>query len=404
MKRNLLLYAETFLWFNHQEGVLYNCESKKMIKFDYDKLIYKYCEKLKNPQNLYSVEIDEQDYNNVKLRSWLDRIQNLKIGDINLIEGGKRISLPPILNLRNEIEHAESNASSYTDTIKPSENIHEITLFVGGHYETNNYYKQVLYPIFSDEYIDLNNLIYFFKNYQLNDIHTFNVIFSDISKYTELNELIKFLEDYRFSVNYFINDYQIDSVQKLIEIINKENSSINCYFSEIENLKQISLITKSKFHDIRWIFLIDSEDKIIFYDEICNKWELKNIEYWPIHTHSNELFFRKNVYTRLREIKEIKHTKQMIFCNQVINSNFWGNLFILPDSKVYYNLNSAPIGKIDDDILKKISIDIIQGSTPWKLTRDKIMPCNECNFKYLCPPPSNYEYSKKKYNMCFKSK
>ncbi|MCE5177631.1 MAG: hypothetical protein LLF81_00625 [Porphyromonadaceae bacterium] len=400
---NLLLYPDTFLWFTLREGILYNCHSKKLMQFGCNNLIYKYCKKLDDPQNLYSVEINREDYDTGELRNWLDNIQKLKIGSIYFTEKVKRISLPPILNLRNEIEHAESDGSSYTDTINPSENIHEITLFVGGSSKKNDYYKQVLYPIHSDKYIDFNSVIYFFDNYNLNHIHNLNVVFSDISKYSELNKLVSLLESFDFSINYYIDDYQYNSVRKLLNIINRDNSYLNCYFSGIDNLKQIASINKNKFYDIKWLFLLDNEDKINNFDEICIEWKLENVEYWLIYTVSNDLFFRNNVYTTLRDIKEIKHTRQMIFCNQVLNSNFWGNLFILPDGMIYYNLNSAPIGRIEDDIMKRISIDIIQGSTPWKLTRNNITPCKECNFRLLCPPPSNYEYSQEKYDMCFKN-
>lgn len=403
MKTNLLLYPETFLWFNHQEGILYNCKSKKVMKFDCNDLIYKYCKQLDDPKNLYSVEINGEEYETEKLRSWLDKIEKLKIGSVSSDEKEKRISLPPILNLRNEIEHGESDDSSYTDTIKPSENIHEITLLVGGSYQKNNYYKQIIYPIYSDQYIDFKSLIYLFDNYNLSSVHTFNVVFSDISKYTELDKLLSLLEEFHFAINYYINDFQHSAVLKLLNAINKENSQVNCYFSGVDNLEKITLEGEDKFRDIKWIFLLENECQINLFDTICNKWKLENIEYWPIYTGSNDLFFRSNIYTTLQDIKEMKNTKQTIFCNQVLNSNFWGNLFILPDGMIYYNLNSAPIGKIEDDIIKRISIDILQGSTPWKLIRNNVTPCDECNFRLLCPPPSNYEYSQEKYDMCFKN-
>jgi len=85
MKTNLHLYPETFLWFNHQEGILYNCKSKNMIKFDCNDLIYKYCERLDDPKNLYSVEINGEEYEDGELRSWLDFFENEMSGAASFV-------------------------------------------------------------------------------------------------------------------------------------------------------------------------------------------------------------------------------------------------------------------------------------------------------------------------------
>ena len=92
-----------------------------------------------------------------------------------------------------------------------------------------------------------------------------------------------------------------------------------------------------------------------------------------------------------------KLSEENILTNMTVNSNFFGELILMPDGQFYTDLNSKPLGKLGDDW--RIILDKLSNSS-WFLTRDKLKPCSDCAFRYLCPPPSNYELVIGKPNLC----
>lgn len=94
------------------------------------------------------------------------------------------------------------------------------------------------------------------------------------------------------------------------------------------------------------------------------------------------------------------HDFRSIFCNQKINSNFYGNLIIFPDASVKSSLNSEVIGNVKTDALSKIIDQEIRQGKVWRLTRIKQVPCTDCLFQDLCPPISDLEMCLDRYDLC----
>jgi len=58
-----------------------------------------------------------------------------------------------------------------------------------------------------------------------------------------------------------------------------------------------------------------------------------------------------------------------------------------------------PIGTCADDI-KDVTIKALKTGKAWFNTRDRVTPCKDCIYKYLCPSPSNYELTLGRNNLC----
>lgn len=99
------------------------------------------------------------------------------------------------------------------------------------------------------------------------------------------------------------------------------------------------------------------------------------------------------------DILQSNYDKQDIFAHQVMNTNFWGRLSVLPDGKVYSNLNHPPLGTLKDRVYDLI-VDEMTSKRAWRWIRDEVSPCKDCLFRYLCPSPSNYELVIGKPNLC----
>ena len=129
--------------------------------------------------------------------------------------------------------------------------------------------------------------------------------------------------------------------------------------------------------------------------------KMQNVSIVPFFNGSNEDFFQNNVFLTTQDIACLNPSANDVLMNQVLNANFFGNIIIDSNSNVYSRFNGNSIGKIQQgqDIVGFVE-QYLQYNDNWFLTRDKISPCSDCLFCYLCPPISNCEISFKRYNLC----
>ncbi len=85
-------------------------------------------------------------------------------------------------------------------------------------------------------------------------------------------------------------------------------------------------------------------------------------------------------------------SKRVIFIHQKINVNYWGQLFVFPDGKVYPSPIKEPthcLGHISEPILPMI-VKELRENHAWRRVRDNVL-CNNCVFRWLCPSPTPFE-------------
>ncbi len=405
MKEYIELYPDTFLWFNRSTGLFYNCKEKTIFNFGCSDLIYKYCVSINDPTNLYVISLDEIDRQDPSFLLWIDQIEKNKMGVVysKEREEEKPISFPPILNLRNEIEEFELNNNKYYSSINYAECLNEMSFFFGGEelpVGELDYYKQVLYPFSYRSFLELNDIRSFLQTSNITHVYQINIICNDLLRYADIKGLVQLLVSYAIPITYYLQGRNVDYIKRIISILKDTNSRIKLYFFDIENFKKTQDYLKDCDINYGWIFLIKNEEDLFLSEKLICEYNLEQTDIWPVLTNSNIDFFKENVYTSLDDIDNASLTKQNIFCNQVLNTNYWGHLFILPDGRVYGNLNTKPLGTVKEDAMELIKREIKAPDSSWKCTRKKIVPCKECVYRNLCPPPSGYEFYLNTFNLC----
>lgn len=405
MKEYIVLFPETFIWFNKTEGVFYNSKEKKIFRFRCNDLIYNYCTLLNDPVNLYAVVIDNADRQDLLFASWIETIVKYKTGAIYSMENEaeKPFGFPPILNLRNEIEESQIDRSKYYSSINIAECLNEMSFFLGGEVmpeDERNYYKQILYPFSQRSFLEWDKIRSFLENSNITHLRQINIICTDLLKYPNFEDLIRLLVSYGISVSCYMQGRYTDTFIQVLEILKNTDFTLKLYFSEIEDF--IKIQNHIKDHDIQynWIFIIRNEDDFLLCERLISEHNLEQPEILPVLSNNNLDFFKDNIFISLDHIENTSLTKQNIFCNQVLNSNYWGHLFILPDGNVYGNLNKKPLGTVREDAMELIKREIYDTDSSWKCTREKVVPCKECIYRNLCPPPSNYEFYLNRFNLC----
>ena len=83
----------------------------------------------------------------------------------------------------------------------------------------------------------------------------------------------------------------------------------------------------------------------------------------PFYDGTNLPFFEDHIFQNLEEIINTSWKKNEIFAHTALNTNDFGKFTILPDGKIYANINFEPIGDAKSDdvkVLVKVCVLIIR--------------------------------------------
>lgn len=401
----IVLYSDTFLWFDEKHGLFYNCESSSFFRFDVNPIILKYCARIVDYNYMYSIPIDMEDENNVFFSIWLKHIVESHIGRIEIpSRNEKQFSFPPIINLQHEIEERNMDDKNYR-ALNVANNFHEITFLLGGEIlplKEKEYYKQVEYPLSMESYLDADSICSFLDNNNIRYLQQINIISGNFASYHDSDILAKRLSRYNIPVTYMFDGNDVSAIKKILKYYSFKNISLHLYFNDTESFQLIeNELGKSEVRYL-WVFLLTKNADLKQAEKIVATYHIKDYKLVPVVDNDlgNLTFFERNVYTSYEELSRLSLSKKNIFCNQTINSNFWGKLYITPEKRIYANLNREALGAIEEDVLSLVWKEISNKASSWKCTREKVEPCKYCIYRNLCPPPSNYEFYIKRFDLC----
>lgn len=395
----LTLSSESFLWQKGEQGMIYNTRHYKKFIFSNKENIKQICDTLSVIDNLYTIEIADLSAIDLATKKWIAQIIELKLGELTpeTNKENKPVSLYPFLKLQKKETHfiLEQKDGTGGNIIKY---LHEITIYLNGSPNGNTqYYKQDLYPICTNNELQIDALKTFVYECRGGFLSNINIV-GDIFNYSESKELLNWLYTDLTEKNFYVTITDLFSNPQTINWTHYQKVTLNIICDNLALLHKIKQIMDIEKLNIIYIFPITSEEK---YEEISLSIEnnkITNYEIKPFLTKYNQQFFHDNIYTSEDDLCDIKLSKREIFAHQALNTNFFGKLIIMPDGKIYSNVNQSPIGNINDTIYDLLYKEIVEG-TSWRMIRDQ-KPCSDCVYQWLCPSPSNYELVLGKPNLC----
>lgn len=338
---------------------------------------------------------------------FVKQLQKTYNGDIISIDTNETVRpalFSPIINNQREFEKLDS----YTWTNMNSQvmnYLEEIYVYVNGIQTANdtlsNLYKQTPCFIETNNCLDPQQLITFFSEINDQQVNKVNILGGDLFSCDKIEEILEIVNKKASIINYYYRYDQWKS--EYMKFIKDDNIKLTIIVP-IELLTEIPIdyavikpISVEK-KDTEFIFLIQSNEGIDVAEKIIKQYNLKKFQWKPIYNGNNILFFQENIYTDKIDFNEIKLSKRQIYSNQKINNNDFGRITILPNGNVYANVNFPPIGYISDKIQDLLYLELRKGNSWLRIRNQK--PCNNCVYRYLCPPPSNYELVTGKPNLC----
>lgn len=91
--------------------------------------------------------------------------------------------------------------------------------------------------------------------------------------------------------------------------------------------------------------------------------------------------------------------QRVVFAHQKMNTNFFGQIVLLPNGDVKANPNGKVLGNIHHDHISNMLEKELVGTDFWRKIRDQ-KPCVDCLFQFICPSPFNYETVIGRPNLC----
>jgi len=223
----------------------------------------------------------------------------------------------------------------------------------------------------------------------------------NIFQHSRINELIQLFSD--------IKDYCIFSFH-LLNMPNEEIlQKLSGYHVEVfitqpfnvESVKEAVQLFEQYKINYQFKISITSDADVKFYNKLSKLFPKDfPLILEPLFTGSNHDFFAKHVFINKEDIFAEPIPLNRIFANQILNSNFFGSLYIDTDGSVKSNLNAKKkLGNIDCGSFYPLIAEELINNYSWKKIRNK-KPCSNCVYCSLCPAISNYEYAMNRTNLC----
>ena len=223
----------------------------------------------------------------------------------------------------------------------------------------------------------------------------------NIFLHNKFREIIELFEDFKMRCSlgiHYLNFPKADLLEKLQEY--KLEIFVNPPY-KTEKIESIIHLFKKQDIDFKLRFRITSENDYKLLESLLAPLLTENdFTTEPLYTGQNFDFFEQYVFMDESDIFEETLSLRNIFANCILNSNFFGQLYMNCSGEVKSNPNSKNLlGNISTHSFYELIANELMNNYSWKKTRTS-HPCKTCLYQCLCPPISNYELVLKRCNLC----
>lgn len=397
MSHFLCIKPEVYIWKDRKNILLYNSDTFQSVLWERDSESDAVADALLDVKNYYSIDIDE--------KKDLEIVQEITKKGFGVIvdtsEKLKPITIPPVLVFSNQAERVLSKGLLFYDA-HLVDYIKTITVRLSGECcndctDCSSLFKQVTNCTKRNGKLTKEDLLKIQKIIQGTRAEKVQFIISNEND-VALLEQNQFIVDHNETmvINYInwnnVSEEIIDRIeslpcQQLVKIVFKLNACISGH----NQLLLGELLNKYK--NIIVCFLLSSDEDVTLYQDIVQTLDITDRnEASCIYNGNNHHFIETFYQMNGRELESLQCDSVLIKTNQVINSDFWGNIYIEPDRTICLNESYPCFGDIDMPLYEILSKAFNSHDNPWLLTRKKV-GCGACVYRCLCPPINNLELS-----------
>jgi len=265
--------------------------------------------------------------------------------------------------------------------------------------------KQILFPccvLRNNENVLMSNIEKYLKGIDISRFTQISVI-GDIFQLNDYESFIYFFKNNNIKISLYYKDLSENYFSK-ISNLDIENIGILIWVDQIVDFNQIEQLINFGIQakiPTSFMFVISDENELQYVENKLSNMTI-NFSVVPFYKKTNLAFFEEYVYNDKSVILNQELKDRNLVSRMYINQLYYGKLFIFPNGDIHSNPNLNKLGNLNSgfliDVLKQVNLDAQEG---WLMTRNKVSPCDDCVYQFLCGPVSNYEYSIGKMNLCW---
>lgn len=139
--------------------------------------------------------------------------------------------------------------------------------------------------------------------------------------------------------------------------------------------------------NIKIFFLLSEPDQYKIIERIIKRSPWLNYLRLPFFDGTNYDYY-KDLVTLQNDIYIANRTVKKITLNKLLNTNYWGKLYITSSGEVSSTYDSGVLGNILSNSIKEIVYkELTNENSIWLHIRNNDK-CGKCVFQYICPPIS----------------
>lgn len=397
-------YIEPYTLFFRKENecLFYNTLNKKALKMELNDDTRAIFDQLEVDK--YAT-LSDKELQTESVSSFVDQLKQTFNGDLLPAPAG---SVPPAIFLpyiNNQREFEKLNTYEWMEKDGQVMNyLEEMYLYLNGcrAEEDDLVWKQVPSYLCSDVAMDSDKLISWLGTCADRQINRVFLLGGDVLKHPGFEKIGEILQKKSMSIHlYYRYDLFTESHKRLLsEAIGQLTIVIPVWKVDEKLFSSLTNAIEDVEQGKRWLFLIASERDFEIAEQLIAKYSLEHSSIKPVYNGGNLSFFKEAVYLEEHDIENMCLEKRDFYVSQKINKNDFGRLTVMPDGKVYANVNSIEIGDIGKDAIAPVLYKEMTEGESWLRVRDQ-KPCCDCIYQWLCPSPSNYELVIGKPNLCY---
>ena len=209
-----------------------------------------------------------------------------------------------------------------------------------------------------------------------------------------------FLEHRNLLSNIYIGINALEYLKNEKEVEFIFENRIIIYFPS--SLIKPSILEKFKTKNKKELmFFVEEEENLnIIESYITNSSFEHSVKLKPVYNGSNADFITENVYVSKEEIISCIRNTHEIEIRKKINSFFWGKVYFYSGQRFKTSLYQNSYFELEKTSIPDAIYKAMSTENDWNLTRNKVESCNNCNFRFLCPPISNIEKTMNQFKIC----
>ena len=226
---------------------------------------------------------------------------------------------------------------------------------------------------------------------------TYNIV-GNITEVVRYSELLSCLDQFSSPKNLLCSYKNVVALQPDFE--NNFSYRISVHFPiDIQQWDNSMQILLHQTLPVEYVFYVVSDEECLQAEQFVEQFKIEKYKLNPIYNGANIRFFEENIFLTKKDILSMSLTIKDFFLRQAMNIYDFGKINIMPNGDAYANLNLSSLGNIFKDSLYDIVQKEVEEGGSWFRIRNQ-MPCNDCVYQWLCPPPSNYEIVIGRPNLC----